>query len=149
MNQDKNEREQLEEILIKTIRERLPELRALFEETGGHWRLEDGFYRFYHGSAKVFFLQRHTIRIVEALRALLPERDLNSFFLEIYHSGTGKEFTMADNSRWLEVTRPIVEAFFHARYFLELIVRYGELLESPPPSLPSGYAAVLYLYDLR
>jgi len=53
------------------------------------------------------------------------------------------------NRRWLEVTRPIVEAFFHAQYFLEMAVRYGRQLKRPPRQLPSGWAAFLYLYDLR
>ena len=41
-----------------------------------------------------------------------------------------------------------VEAFFHARFFLEMAVRYAKL-ETPPRPLPSGYAALLYLYQLR
>ena len=53
-----------------------------------------------------------------------------------------------DNANWTVVTRPIVEAFFHARYFLEMAVRYSTL-EEPPMPLPSGYAALLYLYGLR
>lgn len=57
-------------------------------------------------------------------------------------------FTAADNAHWLTVSRPVVEAFFHARFFLEMAVRYSEL-EAPPRPLPSGYAAVLYLYHLR
>ncbi|HTP49195.1 MAG TPA: hypothetical protein VMK42_00730 [Anaeromyxobacteraceae bacterium] len=58
-------------------------------------------------------------------------------------------FQIADNERWCEVTRPMLEAFFHARFFLEMAVRYGYELEAPPRSLPSGWAAFLYLYDLR
>src|SRR6266567_7691723 len=50
---------------------------------------------------------------------------------------------------WLEVTGPIVEAFFHAHYFLEMAVRYGKQLQHPPRQLPSGWAAFLYLYNLR
>ena len=46
------------------------------------------------------------------------------------------------------MTRPILEAFFHARFFLEMAVRHAHL-ESPPSPLPSGYAALLYLYGLR
>jgi hypothetical protein len=42
----------------------------------------------------------------------------------------------------------VVEAFFHARYFLEMAVRYAHL-DSPPSLLPSGYAALLCLYQLR
>jgi hypothetical protein len=62
--------------------------------------------------------------------------------------GTGKEFTFKDNQAWLPVTRPILEAFFHARFFLEMAVRYAPL-DAPPAVLPSGYAALLYLYGLR
>jgi hypothetical protein len=47
------------------------------------------------------------------------------------------------------VTRPFVEAFFHARYFLAMAVKYGRELEFPPALMPSGWAAVLYLFDLR
>ncbi len=53
------------------------------------------------------------------------------------------------NQRWVEATRPIVEAFFHAGYFLEMVCKYGKELEEPPDLLPSGWAAVLYLYGLR
>ena len=45
--------------------------------------------------------------------------------------------------------RPILEAFFHARYMLEMAVKYGKELDRPPNCLPSGWAAFLYLYDLR
>lgn len=47
---------------------------------------------------------------------------------------------MRDNANWTEITRPILEAFFHAPFFPEMAVRYSEL-ESPPSPLPSGYAA--------
>ena len=56
---------------------------------------------------------------------------------------------MSDNDRWLAATRPIVEAFFHARYFLEMVVKYGKELKSPPAVLPSGWAAVLCLFNMR
>jgi len=56
---------------------------------------------------------------------------------------------MEVNQRWGAATRPILEAFFHARYFLEMVCRYGRELNEPTDSLPSGWAAVLYLYGLR
>ncbi len=78
----------------------------------------------------------------------MPDRPLHPWFVEIVWAGTGKAFQRADNERWLEVTRPILEAFFHARFFLEMAVRYGDL-EVPPNPLPSGYAALLYLFGMR
>ena len=51
--------------------------------------------------------------------------------------------------QWLAVTRPILEAFFHALYFLEMAVKYGKELKYPPNRLPSGWASLLYLYNLR
>jgi hypothetical protein len=69
--------------------------------------------------------------------------------MRIVTEGTDKAFDQEHNARWLEVTRPIVEAFFHARYFLEMAVIYGQKLTAPPRMLPRGWAALLYLYRLR
>lgn len=135
--------------LLKNLKENLPELRQLLAESSNHWEYEDPIYRFYHGSFKVFNLQTMTLQIVGKLQSLLPTCPLNASFQAILSQGTGKEFSLKDNARWLENTRPIVEAFFHARFFLEMAVKYGEKLESPPTLLESGWAAFLYLYNLR
>jgi hypothetical protein len=45
---------------------------------------------------------------------------LNEQFLRIVAEGTGKIFKPEDNRSWETVTRPILEAFFHAHYFLEM-----------------------------
>ncbi len=141
-------RDALERTLAMSLRTRHADLAALFAKHSDHWRFEDPVYRFYHQSFKVFGLQSQTKEIVDMLAELIPGRPLNSWFTAIVTHGTGRTFAMDDNANWTEVTRPILEAFFHARYFLEMAVRYSEL-ESPPRPLPSGYAALLYLYDLR
>src|SRR5262249_17821940 len=110
---------------------------------------EDLVYRFYHQSFKVYYAQDCTQRIVAALRELLPDAPMNDWFAQIVFEGTGRQFTMEDNERWLAVTRPQLEAFFHARYFLQQVCEYGQQLEDPPMLMPSGWAAVLYLYGLR
>jgi len=97
----------------------------------------------------VYQLQNHTVAIVEKLQSLLPGRKLNEYFIQIVAEGTGKAFSPQHNQIWLETTRPIVEAFFHARYFLQMAVKYGRELEYPPRVMPSGWAALLYLYNLR
>jgi len=135
--------------LFSRLKLALPALDQLLAEATSHWGYEDGLYRFYHQSFKVYGLQGATTNIVAALQALAPERDLNEWFVQIVKDGTGKRFEQSDNAKWLEVTRPIVEAFFHARYFLEMAVRYGHTLQAPPQVLPSGWAAFLYLYRLR
>jgi len=53
------------------------------------------------------------------------------------------------SATWDASTRPLLEAFFHARYFLEMAVKYGAELDEPPTTLPSGWAGLLYLYNLR
>jgi hypothetical protein len=93
-------------------------------------------------------LQGHTRSIVQRLQPLAPDRPLNPWFVQIVETGTGKVFKTEDNARWQEVARPILEAFFHARFFLEMTVRYSDLQE-PPQVLPNGYAALLYLFGLR
>jgi hypothetical protein len=143
-----DDREEVRE-LFGALRASVPRLEKLLEEVSSHWGYEDPIYRFYHQSWKVYWLQKSTLEIVAALQALAPDRPLNSWFRTIVECGTGKTFTPEDNKRWLEVTRPIVEAFFHARYFLEMAVGYGKTLDGPPRLLPSGWAALLYLYELR
>jgi hypothetical protein len=132
--------------LLASIQHNLDELGKLLAETDD---AEDLVYRFYHQSFKVYAIQGLTEAIVARLQALAPHLRLNPWFLEIVREGTGREFTPADNARWTAVTRPMLEAFFHARYFLEMVCRYGKELSSPPEILPSGWAAVLYLYNIR
>jgi len=127
----------------------MDELQRLLTVSSGHWGYEDPVYRFYHQSMKVYGLQSTTAEVVSTLQSLLPDRQLNEWFREIIDAGTGKSFKLKDNQNWPAVTRPILEAFFHARYFLEMACKYGAELTSPPEILPSGWASLLYLYDLR
>jgi hypothetical protein len=136
--------------LLSNIKGALPRLEELLERASSHWGYQDAVYRFYHQSFKVYGLQSMTTAIVEALRDLSPtDRPLNPWFCQIVDEGTGRTFRTEDNARWLIATRPILEAFFHARYFLEMVVQYGKELDAPPNLLPSGWATVLYLYGLR
>jgi hypothetical protein len=135
--------------LFANLKASLPELDALLKNCSDHWGYEDPVYRFYHQSFKVYGIQDTTTKIVAVLQALLPERRLNDWFMKIVSDGTGKAFENEHNRRWLEVTRPMLEAFFQARFFLEMAVRYGKELQNPPNLLPSGWGAFLYLYELR
>jgi hypothetical protein len=112
---------------------------------------EDTVYRFYHQSFKVyFFAQGATVQMVEALRRLSPTGGpLHPWFEDIVAAGTGRTFQPEDNRHWLEVTRPMLEAYWHARYFVEMAVRYGAELDVAPSVMPYGWAALLYLYNLR
>jgi hypothetical protein len=148
MSVDTRDRDALERVLLSNLRAQREDLRALLERASTHWGYEDPVYRFYHQSFKVFGLQETTSAIVQRLRALAPDCQLNSWFLAIVSDGTGHVFAQSDNTEWLRVARPVVEAFFHARFFLDMAVRYSDLESSPSP-LPSGYAALLYLYQLR
>ncbi len=137
------------EPLLQRLRDRLPDLEELLDEVNGHWQFPDGFYRFYHQSWKVFGLQRSTEQIVSLLRTFNPEGDLNPWFQQIITEGTGHEFTMKSNENWLAETRPILEAFFHARAMLELAIQAARELDHAPCMMPSGWAALLYLYNAR
>ena len=134
--------------LLRRIKADLPALRELLDSLSDQWGYEDPVYRFYHHSFKVFGLQNRTEEVVGVLRSLLPTRELHTLFLEVVAQGTGKEFSFGQNAEWSKHARPILEAFFHARYFLEMAVRYAELPD-PPTLLPSGWAALLCLYRLR
>ena len=137
--------------LLANIQARWSELAGLLEEINSHWVYEDLVYRFYHQSFKVYALQTETERIVAALRSLAPsESRISPMFEEIYQAGvSGKQFEMKHNQQWTAHTRVFLEAFFHAKYFLEMAVKYGKELQAAPTMLPSGWAALLCLYDLR
>jgi len=135
-------------LLLAALKRDEAQLRTLLARTSDAWGYEDPIYRFYHHSFKVFALQDRTAAIVAALRALGPDGDLHPAFEEIVVDGTGKVFATGMNPDWTRHTRPILEAFFHARFFLEMAVRYASLHEAPTV-LPSGWAALLALYRLR
>lgn len=145
---DGRTRDEAERAMLVNLQRLAPELQALLAQCSDHWGYEDPVYRFYHQSFKVYGLQNQTEAIVARLGALLPGRPLNKWFLAIVREGTGHTFEMSHNQRWPEIGRPILEAFFHARFFLEMAVRYSALA-TPPRPLPSGYAALLYLIGLR
>jgi hypothetical protein len=74
---------------------------------------------------------------------------LSETFIQITSSGTGRGFKLEDNEHWIESTAPIVNAFLHAKYFLEMAVKYSVAFGEPPQVMPSGWAALLCLYQLR
>lgn len=135
--------------LLENLRAEKQSLEKLYVSCNDHWGFEDPIYRFYHQSFKVFLLQESTKRIVSALRSLLPEQPINEWFEKIVNDGLGRTFTDQTNENWLAEVRPVLEAFFHAKYFLEMAVRYAGEFEEPPTTLPSGWASFLYLYGLR
>jgi hypothetical protein len=143
------ERGELAEQLLSNIKQQLPILEELLAQVESHWGIEDGFYRFYHQSFKVYPVQQATEEICHALQNLLPDRPMNKWFCRIVADGTGGDFDISHNQDWLQHTRPILEAFFHAHFFLKMAVKYGRELQRAPNSLPSGWAAVLYLFNLR
>src|SRR3954467_15671193 len=87
--------------LLAAIKHHKPELEKLLAWASDHWPYEEGIYRFYHQSFKVFPLQSGTDSMVEVLRSLLPGRSLNHWFSQIIAEGTGKEFEPEMNARWL------------------------------------------------
>lgn len=145
----RNEQEPRMRELVTNLNAAAPEIRELWKLCSSHWTYEDPVYRLWHGSFKVYSLQGYTLQIVAALQALLPKRQLNADFLDLIAAGTGKVFHRDVNKKWFASTRPIVETFFHARFMLEMAAKYARKFKTPPRSLPSGWAAFLYLYDLR
>ena len=69
--------------LLQNIKAQSPRLEELFAQVEDHWGMEDGIYRFYHQSFKVYRLQHLTEEICRSLAALLPDRPMNPWFLEI------------------------------------------------------------------
>ena len=137
------------DVLLQNIKAHLPELEKLLECVDSIW-FEDRFYRFYHYSFKVYWIQERTMEILGWFSRLSPPGcSLNPMYMEIVLAGTGKTWKRKHNNAWTKHTRPIVEAMFHSMYLLRMTVKFGKELQKAPDVLPTGWAAVLYLYDLR
>ena len=133
--------------LMGRIKANIVPLKDLLTKYSDHWNYEDCIYRFYHHSYKVQWVKTNTKQIYDALRGLMdPDRGMSSQYEGIVKEGLSEVSDI--NKQWGE-TRKWVEAFFHSKYFLEMIVKYGEELDEVPQMLPSGFAAVLELYNLR
>jgi len=91
----------LRDRLLAKLREKSVESRELLTRMETHWGIEDGVYRFFHQSLKVYPTQDMTLEAVDFLQSLLPERPLNILFMQIVTEGTGKEFEMSHNENWL------------------------------------------------
>ena len=101
--------------LFKRLKSALPELEKRLEECTSHWGYEDPIYRFYHQSFKVYLLQNSTW---QSLRNFGRSRRRERIERMVRGDRCGRnrqDFRdgRADES-WLGVTRPILEAFFHA-----------------------------------
>jgi len=133
--------------LLVSIKDHLPQLNKLLAEMIGVY--EDKVYRFYHQSFKVYEMQDYTLKSVELFKSIGRQvgKNLCQWFEEIVKNGTGSKFELEHNQNWPQHTRPIVEAFLHSKYFVEMMVKYGREIESAPSLLPSGWAAILALYN--
>jgi len=138
-----------DQALLDAIKANLPEIERLHELFA--FEYEDGIYRFYHQSFKVYSLQHCTLGAVGIFRSIADTtgNQLCEWFLQIIADGTGAKFEAEHNRSWPKHTRPIVEAFLHTKYFLELMAKYAREFESPPTLLPFGWAAILELYNQR
>lgn len=135
--------------LLSSIKAYLDEIDKLLEKFDS-WE-EDLVYRFYHQSFKVFEMQNYISEAVKLFVKIAPSGiQLNAWFAEIINEALSKEFSIEKtNPNWISETRCIPEAFWHCKYFLKQMSIQAKELETAPNLMPSGWAAVLYLNNLR
>lgn len=149
--------------LLRALKERLPQLKELKESCEGH-RAVDNFYRYYHQSFKAYRIQDITLDIVKVFHEIRDAVDyepkmweslphthtrLNWRFHALVENGTEIHFDLEHNQNWHKWVGPQFEAYFHAKMFLDLMIQCAERMESCCASLPSDWAAVLYLFNMR
>jgi hypothetical protein len=121
---------------------------------------EDRMYRFYHASLKVFWMQDEIEDTMKLFKKLSPSRpySFDKWFLQIIEDAKSQGlFKREYNKDFPSHARPVVEAYLHCKYFLEMLAESTKLKEDPMVSckegrifgIPSGYAAILELYNLR
>lgn len=108
-----------------------------------------GLYKFYSQSFKVFHLQVDLQKMLGALRAVWPERDLNPHFIAILNAGLAARFDPSSNGRWAEDSAPVINAFLHARIMLAEVVACDPGNSSDGDTLAADrWATVRLLYNL-
>jgi hypothetical protein len=136
--------------LLARVKARLPQLEELLAQIEDRSGEEDGVCRFYHQSFKVFDLQELTMAGLKLIEEIGGETDPpHPWYCQIVKEGTGHQFELSMNDDWFRHTRPILEAFWHTKYFTQMMIKYGKELETAPQMLPFGWAAVLWLFELR
>jgi hypothetical protein len=141
---------EMEVEFLDNIKVKLPQMEAKLDECQSMDNYENLFYRFYHQSNKVYQLQTVTQEILDLLKEVAPKgKSFCKYFQEIIDAGaSGKEFSLEHNDDWTTHTRPMIEAFCHARYFLEMCIKCSKELSKPPSPMPYGYAALMELFDI-
>ncbi len=136
-----------EKALLDAMKTKQTEIDLLLQEA--IYAEEYCFYRFYHSSFKVFFIQSWTEKAVTLLQSFSPEATFCPEFQSIIEQGTGRKFKQADNRQWSQSIRPLLEAFTHSRYFLKMASKYGQTIDEPPETMPYGWAALRHLYQIH
>ncbi len=147
-----HENESKEKELYKEIEDSFPEICLILSKFYDDNGEEDYIYRFYHQSFKVYNLQGLTKEGYGLIKRISDkcELPLESWFEEIVSEGINKKFVIEHNENWIEATRPILEAFWHTKYFLEQMKKYGNDNEfNYGSTLTSGWVAILTLYGIR
>lgn len=142
---------EIEARILQNIPAYAEDIRALLTRIRDVWGEEDKIYRFYHESFKVYDLQQYTVEMFELIRTIgdVKASELNPLFMQIIREGTDKHFDTSHNSRWGYETRPILEAFWHTKHMLEMMLTYGFSEEPSETVLSSGWATVLSIYRIR
>ncbi len=141
----------VEYVLVEVLKHKLVQHETKLQLEDARARtsnIDDLMFRFYTQSPKSYKLQDATLSMVRALMDLLPNRPPCARFLEIIGEGTNKEFHLSHNEDWNEHVRPILEAFFHARFFLEKAIYCSASLEDNNVIMGSEWSALKTLFDL-
>lgn len=113
---------------------------------------EDRVYRFYHASFKVFWLQNQIEDILKLLKKLNPHRpyQFDEWFLKIIKEAQDQgSFKINYNEDFSAHARPVLEAYLHCKYFLDMLRECIKIKQEPKSCITSGWASILELYNLR
>ena len=100
-------------------------------------------------------IQLVTEEIVNFMKSVDPKPYHNHhgpfdpMFQRIIDDGTGHEFHVDHNAEWDKRARPMLEAFWHAKHCLRMMIGAVKELDEAPNTLPSGWAGVLSVFRMR
>jgi len=149
--QEEHRKRKLQRALIAKLQETKEQAYSLQQEAENDRYIDDRFYRFYRNSTKVYDIQILTTHIVDYMQSLIDDFQLTNFhphFVTIIQEGTG-HVPASQEDVYIQDTRAILEAFFHAKSALGSLIRYGIELPSEKRERATGWFSILTIYQLR
>jgi hypothetical protein len=140
---------ELQHELLQNIKSHLDDLKQLRSSLNELWDFTSYRFRGQRNEQNMLRAQQQIGKIAHLLRRISPrDRAFHTFFQQIIDDGINARLDCVSNRERFANERQVLKSFFQMTYFLEIAIKYGEMLDDLPEDPPFGWSALLSLYRL-